>query len=113
MNKIKKYILGLFSSSELEHEVLSRFHDDFHVDTLTKDEINVVVSDISNIQNIEDYLLTILKNDRIRYFNTPKESQDLIRGAFLRTMWQLKEIRKSESSAKSSEKVEYNNPYYG
>ena len=108
-----KILLKLISSENIEREYLSRFTEDNTKESLSEEERAVIMGDISKVENIESLLLDILKKDRIRFFNAPIESQGVIKGGFLRILWLLKELRKSGTGKKRSEKVKYVNPRYG
>ena len=117
MKIIKKILIKLLDNKDIENEYLSRFTEDISMDSLDKEAGDILLQEISRIENIDEYLTTVIKKDRVRYFNSPKESLDLIKGAALRAIWLLKEIRgKRELGDGKSEKVvkaKYNNPRHG
>src|SRR3990167_5189728 len=90
-----KFLLRLVNNELLEKEFLARFKEDFDIEALDSEANALVIKDLSKIEDIDGFLLTLLKADRLKYFNSVPESQSLIKGAFLRTLWLLKEIRKN------------------
>lgn len=115
IKRIKEYILKHLSLSDLEGEILFRFEEDLSVDELTKEQFQLILKDMAGIENIDNYYLTSLKKDRVRYFNATKETQEVIRGGFLRTLWYLNSIRKSRETARvsSGKNTEFNSPRHG
>ena len=110
---IKKTIIKLFSDKDIEHEYIVRFNEDQLSDSLDEDAAKQVLQDLSKVDNMDDFLLSTLKNDRMRFFNAPVESHNVIKGAFLRTLWLLKEIRNKRKVEEKVANVKYTNPRQG
>lgn len=105
---IKQKGLKLYSDEEIADEFIKRFEEDIGVGDWTKDEEDQFWSDIALVENVDAFLISVLGNDRKRYFSAQKEQQDLIKGAFNRTLWMLTKIRKErdKSNKKRAEKRE-------
>jgi GTP1/Obg family GTP-binding protein len=52
------------------------------------------LSDVSKIDDFRDYLRETMAMDIKRFFNTPKEQQDLVKGAFYRTQYLYQLLKK-------------------
>ena len=76
---------------------------------MIKEEIEKVLQDLSEVENYEKLLKSTIKGDRIRFFNVPKESQDIVRGAFHRTLSWLTAIRK-QNQKNINPKVKLDSP---
>ena len=115
MDKLKKILIKLLPDEIIEEEYVSRFVEDVNIDTLDKEACDLLLQEISKVENIDEFLLTALKKDRVRYFNSPREAQDIIKGAALRTIWLLKEIRNSRGEKEIGRVVikKYTNPRQG
>ena len=113
MKKILTKLIRLFSDEQVDTEFLRRFKEDFNFESLSEEESNLVFQDLSKIDNVDDFLLSTLKNDRLRYFGAPKESQDMIKGAFMRIVWLLKEIRNKRNLKEKVANAKYSNPRQG
>lgn len=88
-----------------EINFLEKYTDDLFAETLTKKEQNEVFKDLSKIDGLEDFLKSIVKNDRITYFNSPKEAQDQVKGACYRTIWLLRGIQALKQGKEKAEKL--------
>lgn len=114
MNIIKKWLLNSLSDEQVELEYQHRFKED--MDTLDYDEElkNQVMSEMAGVHNIDDLLKAILKRDRVRYFNVPIESQQSVKGAFMRTLWLLKMIREQRKPERKPDSViAFRSPRHG
>src|SRR3990167_10040556 len=79
--------------AESEQKFLEKYRDDLFADTLTPSETKLVFKDLAGIEGIDEFLKSIIKNDRVIYFNASKETQDQVKGACLRTIWLLRSIQ--------------------
>lgn len=113
MEKLKKILIKLVGDKVIENEYLSRFIEDVNIDSLGKEACDLVVQEMAKVENIDDFLLTSIKKDRVRYFNAPQDAQGQIKGASLRTIWLLKEIRNSRELKERVAKTKYTNPRHG
>lgn len=91
--KIRQYFLKRATQSEIEAEFLLRYSDDIHADEISPEQESIIMADIGNVPNIDELIKSILKKDRVRFFNSPVESQGMVKGAFMRTVWLLKSAR--------------------
>ena len=71
----------------------NNFTEDIFAEDLDKAQIDFVFKKISEIEGIDEFIKSVLKQDRIRYFNAPVESQQYIKGAFSRFLWLLTSVR--------------------
>lgn len=114
MNILKKYILNKISDSELNAEFLRRYNLDILADDLSPEQVNSVFMDLSSVENIDLLLKSILKKDRVRYFNAQIETQPVIKGAYMRTIWLLKAIReKRDRKVEQADLVKFTSPRHG
>ena len=102
-------ILKFFKTEYLEKELVKRFIGDVDAEFMSKEEIEKVLQDLSEVENYEKLLKSTIKGDRIRFFNVPKESQDIVRGAFHRTLSWLTAIRK-QNQKNINPKVKLDSP---
>ena len=109
IQKLKQKLLHFLTDKEIETEFLKRYNEDILTEEIEEKEEKRILDDLKKIEGIEDFLKSILKKDRIRFFNSPKETQDVIRGSFVRTLWLLTQTR----SNNKEEKTEYKNNRYG
>ena len=96
---MKQKLLKLIPNKDIENEFLRRFEEDYNFDSMEDEGFSLVLKDLSKIENSDSVLLHLIKKDRIKFFNSPKEGQDIVKGAFLRTLWLLKELRKARNIA--------------
>jgi len=91
---------------------LEGFDEDKDADKIDVEQTKLFFKDLSGVENIDDILKSMLKADRIRYFNAPPESQNQIKGAFNRTLYWLNEIRKARDKKEKvgKDNVGYANP---
>lgn len=90
---IKNYILKKSSDQALEAEFLRRQNEDLLADDVPQEVADLILKDLSEIDKIDLLLKSMLKKDRAHYFNATPETQQLVKGAFMRTIWLLKQIR--------------------
>ena len=76
-------------------EFIKAYEEDIFAGDLTDKEVDRIFIDVSGIDGIQDLLRSILKKDRVRFFNSHPNDQPVIRGAFLRTMWLLQRMKKA------------------
>lgn len=62
-------------------------------DIIDKEEEDRIFKEIGAIDGISEYLRCLLARDMRLHFNSGKESQDTIKGAFHRTEWFLKKLK--------------------
>lgn len=111
MNFIKNYILKHISDDELNREFLYRYSADILADDVTPETASIVLMDLASTQNIDLYLKSILKKDRVRYFNAQPLEQPVIKGAYMRTIWLLKAIRdKRDKKAEQTNIIKFTSP---
>jgi hypothetical protein len=63
-------------------------------EVINKEEEKVILTELSKIEGLQDYLRALLARDMRLHFTCPKEQQDLVRGAYFRTEWLAKKIAK-------------------
>lgn len=66
-------------------------------DELDKLEEANIWKEIAKIEGVSEYFRLLLSRDMRTYFNTPKEQQDLVKGAFYRTEYFSKLLKKNNS----------------
>jgi hypothetical protein len=102
-----KFLLKVLPTSLLEEEISKRFIGDINATELKDFQIETVLSDMSKVPNIEDFLKSTMKADKNRFFNASDDkSRDMVRGAYSRTLWLLKSIvkmNKNQSEIASTE----------
>ena len=56
-----------------------------------------IMSELAKIDGLHEYLRAVMARDMRLHFTSPKEQQDLIRGAFFRTEYFSKRISKTNN----------------
>jgi len=93
-----------FTIEELESELLGRYGDILGtiIDKKLEDKI---FQELKNIDGLPNYLQAMLNKDIIRYFSAQEDnSRDLIRGAFVRTLYLKKRIKSKDKLDKIDNK---------
>lgn len=104
LNKIKQLVLDKVSFEDLEKEYLKRFKEDIHYEYIDEKQANEIYYDMSRVEDIDRLLESLIKSDRIRFFNSTSEQQEVVRGGFSRTIYLLKNIRKSRETGSPKKK---------
>lgn len=84
-----------------EEKLLEKFTEDLASDRLDEATVEKVFEELSKIEHLEAVLINEIRADRIRYFNAKVESQERIKGAFLRAFWWLKKVRSKKDKEKA------------
>jgi len=114
MNKLVKKLIKSAPDSFITDEFLRRFDEDLNLEELEDEEVKVIMGELANIDGLSKYLLGILKNDRIRHFNSLGDTQNIVRGAFLRTQWLYKKIGDvNEKRSTGKKKISFKSPRHG
>lgn len=66
-------------------------------DEVDRDDEARIWNQVSSIDGASEYFRMLLSRDMKTHFNTPKEQQDLVRGAFYRTEYFSKLMKKNAS----------------
>ena len=61
-------------------------------DLIDKDEEKRIFIELSKIDGIHEYLKALMNRDMRLHFQSKKEDQDMVRGAFYRTEYLLKKV---------------------
>ena len=61
-------------------------------DVINKEEEKLILTELSKIDGIQEYLKALMARDIRLHFTCPKEQQDLVRGAYFRMEWLSKKI---------------------
>lgn len=62
---------------------------------------NAIFDELKAVEKLPEFLKTLLKADRIRYFSAPDDkSRDIIKGEYIRTMYLLKSLRSEVDEVK-------------
>ena|SRR3990167_6737484 len=78
----------------LEKYLFESFKEDVYSDGITPEELIQFFKDISRVEKVDEVFKSIIKRDRVAYFNaSTNEEREKIRGAFYRTLWLLRELR--------------------
>lgn len=94
----------------LERFLFKGFKEDMYADGITPEELVLFFKDLSRIDKIDEILKSIIKRDRVAYFNASNnEEREKVRGAFYRVLWLLREIRNQRKIEEKS-KEEYTSP---
>lgn len=101
-------LLKLVSDEKIAKEYAYRFEEDASADLFTQEQYDAVFSEIAKVEGVSELFRSILKKDRIRYFNAPEASQGQIKGAFMRMLWFLKNLK--EIRTPKEEKVNHTSP---
>ena len=98
---------------KIEKYLFDKYSEDLIAESYDEKSVKEICQDIGKIQGVEEMLKSILKKDRVRYFNADPSSQGSIKGAFYRTLWLLKMIQQEKDGAKGDKKVVLDNPRLG
>lgn len=103
IKKIKLLILSLVDNDTLEEAFVKRYKEDIESEEqYSESDQRKIFDDLSRVEGYSEFLRWVLKRDRIRYFNAPKDGQDVVRGAFMRTLWQLKSLKRPKKKTEKS-----------
>lgn len=95
-----KTTLKNFSDEEIEKEFLLRYRKDLYDDEVLPDALVAIFSDLGHVENIDRLFKSIIQKDMSRFFNSPVETQGIVRGAVLRMQYLLQEARKHSGRIK-------------
>lgn len=74
-------------------------------EVLNKKDEEVILTELSKIDGLQEYLRALLARDMRLHFTCPKEQQDLVRGAYYRTEYLMKKISKNSLVDKKEENL--------
>lgn len=60
---------------------------------INKDEEKIILTELSKIEGLQEYLRAIMARDMRLHFTCPKTEQDIVRGGFYRIEWLSKKIK--------------------
>jgi hypothetical protein len=90
------------STEDLERQLLSRYNLDFKFD---KDGEDKLFDELKEVDGLHEYLSSILNQDISRHFAAQdKSQQDLIRGAFVRTLYLKNRLKAKKKLTKKDNK---------
>jgi len=94
-----KFLLKLVSDKAIEDRFMELHSQAIKSDRFTPEEIEVIFTEASKIENLKGYLISVMGADTVRYFNAAPEIQERIKGAFQRTLWLAKKIQEPRRKA--------------
>ena len=82
-------------TEDLEKEYLRRYSEDITATDVPPEIADKIFADLGSAEMFDTLLKSILKADRVRYFNAAPDQQGMVRGAFMRTLYLLKKGREA------------------
>lgn len=86
----KPYNIKEISDVELEAEFMRRYNEDLTAGDFTPEQMAMIFREMASVEHSRELLKSIIKADRVRFFNAPVEGQAVVRGATARTIWMVK-----------------------
>lgn len=84
-----------------------KFHKpDWDTSIFPMEVSDVLFIELRKVEHLPEFLRTLLKADRIRYFNAPDDkSRDIIKGEYIRTMYLLKSLKSEDESKPINQRI--------